>query len=72
MIAEGKPVIIEAGIEQGFKITAAQLEKAITPKTRMFVINSPSNPSGGVYTLDELKALGEVAAQHPRYPDRHR
>jgi len=58
-------VIIEAGIEQGFKITAAQLEKAITPRTRMFVINSPSNPSGGVYTLDELKALGDVLLKHP-------
>ncbi len=65
LIAEGKPVIVEAGIEQGFKITAAQLEEAITPKTRMFVINSPSNPSGGVYTLDELKALGEVLLKHP-------
>ncbi len=65
LIAEGKPVIVEAGIEQGFKITAAQLETAITPKTRMFVINSPSNPSGGVYTLDELKALGEVLLKHP-------
>ena len=65
LIAEGKPVIVEAGIEQGFKITAAQLEKAITPKTRMFVINSPSNPSGGVYTLDELKSLGEVLLKHP-------
>lgn len=65
LIAEGKPVIVEAGIEQGFKITAAQLEKAITPRTRMFVINSPSNPSGGVYTLDELKALGEVLLRHP-------
>jgi aspartate aminotransferase len=65
LIAEGKPVIVEAGIEQSFKITAAQLEQAITPKTRMFVINSPSNPSGGVYTLDELKALGEVLLKHP-------
>lgn len=65
LLAEGRPVIVEAGIEQGFKITAAQLEKAITPKTRMFVINSPSNPSGGVYTLDELKALGEVLLKHP-------
>jgi aspartate aminotransferase len=65
LIAEGKPVIVEAGIEQGFKITADQLEQVITPKTRMFVINSPSNPSGGVYTLDELKALGEVLLRHP-------
>ncbi|MBA2659121.1 MAG: pyridoxal phosphate-dependent aminotransferase [Nitrosospira sp.] len=65
LIAEGKPVIVEAGIEQGFKITATQLEEAITPKTRMFVINSPSNPSGGVYTADELKALGDVLLKHP-------
>jgi len=66
LIAQGKPVIVEAGIEQHFKITAAQLEQAITPKTRMFVINSPSNPSGGVYSLDELKALGEVLRKHPQ------
>ena len=65
LIAEGKPITIETGIEQSFKITAAQLERAITPKTRMFVINSPSNPSGGVYALDELKALGEVLRKHP-------
>ncbi|HVW65101.1 MAG TPA: pyridoxal phosphate-dependent aminotransferase [Nitrosospira sp.] len=65
LIAEGKPVIVGTGIEQGFKITAAQLEAAITPRTRMFVINSPSNPSGGVYSLDELKALGEVLMRHP-------
>jgi len=65
LIAEGKPVIVQAGIEQGFKITAAQLAAAITPKTRMVVINSPSNPSGAVYTLDELQALGEVLRQHP-------
>ncbi len=66
IIAEGKPVFLEAGIEQGFKINAQQLEEAITPKTRMFVINSPSNPSGAVYTLDELKALGEVLKRHPQ------
>lgn len=66
LIAEGKPITIEAGIEQSFKITAAQLERTITPKTRMFVINSPSNPSGGVYALDELKALGEVLRKHPQ------
>lgn len=66
LIAEGKPVTIDAGIEQNFKITAGQLEKAITSKTRMFVINSPSNPSGSVYTLDELKALGEVLRKYPK------
>lgn len=65
IIAEGKPVIVEAGIEQGFKLTAEQLEAAITPKTKMVVINSPSNPSGGVYTLDELQALGAVLRKHP-------
>jgi len=65
LIAEGKPVIVEAGIEQGFKMNPAQLEAAITPKTRMIVINSPSNPSGAVYTLDDLKALGEVLRKHP-------
>ena len=66
LIAEGKPVTIDAGIEQNFKITAEQLERAITSKTRMFVINSPSNPSGSVYTLGELKALGEVLRKHPK------
>ena len=65
IIAEGKPVIVQAGIEQGFKLTPAQLAAAITPKTKMVVINSPSNPSGAVYTLDDLKALGEVLRQHP-------
>ena len=65
LIAEGKPVIIEAGIEQAFKIPAKQLQAAITPKTRMLVINSPSNPTGAVYQLDELRALGEVLRKHP-------
>jgi len=66
ILADGKPVIVEAGIEQGFKITPAQLEAAITPKTRLFVINSPSNPTGAVYTQDELAALGEVLRKHPQ------
>ncbi len=66
LIAKGKPVFIKTGIEQNFKITAEQLEKAITPKTKMFVINSPGNPSGAVYTLDELKALGEVLRRYPK------
>jgi aspartate aminotransferase len=65
IIAEGKPVIVQAGIEQGFKMTAAQLAAAITPKTKMVVINSPSNPSGAVYTLEDLQALGEVLRKHP-------
>ncbi len=66
ILADGKPVIIEAGIEQGFKITAAQLQAAITPKTRLVVINSPSNPTGAVYSGDELAALGEVLRLHPQ------
>ncbi|MDP2029373.1 MAG: pyridoxal phosphate-dependent aminotransferase [Thiobacillus sp.] len=66
ILADGKPVIVEAGIEQGFKITPAQLEAAITPKTRLFVINSPSNPTGAVYTGDELAALGAVLRKHPQ------
>ncbi len=65
MVAEAKPVIVECGIEQGFKITPAQLDAAITAKTKIFMINSPSNPTGAVYTLDELKALGEVLKRHP-------
>jgi aspartate aminotransferase len=65
MVAGAVPVIIECGIEQDFKITPAQLAAAITPKTKMFMINSPSNPTGSVYSLAELKALGEVLKQHP-------
>ncbi|BCK87758.1 aspartate aminotransferase [Sideroxyarcus emersonii] len=65
LIAEGKPVIVQAGIEQGFKMTPAQLAAAITPKTKMVVINSPSNPSGAVYSMEDLKALGEVLRKHP-------
>ena len=65
LLAEGVPVIIEAGIEQGFKITPAQLEAAITPKTRLVVLNSPSNPTGVTYTKADLAALGEVLRKHP-------
>jgi aspartate aminotransferase len=65
LVAGAKPVIIQCGIEQGFKLTAAQLEAAITPKTKLFMINSPSNPTGSVYTLAELEALGEVLKRHP-------
>lgn len=66
LLAEGKPVIVEAGIQQGFKITPAQLEAAITPKTKLLVINSPSNPTGAVYDKAELAALGEVLRRHPQ------
>lgn len=60
LIAEGAPVIVAAGIDQKFKITPEQLQSAITPRTRLAVINSPSNPSGAVYHRRELAALGEV------------
>ncbi|BBL35658.1 aspartate aminotransferase [Nitrosomonas stercoris] len=65
LLAQGKPVFIQTGIEDKFKISAQQLEQAITPKTRMFILNSPGNPSGSVYSLDELRALGEVLRKHP-------
>ncbi len=65
MVAEACPVIIDCGIEQGFKMLPAQLEAAITPKTKLVMFNSPSNPTGAVYSLDELKALGEVLLKHP-------
>ncbi len=65
LIAEGTPVFVAGQEENGFKITPADLEKAITPKTKWFIINSPSNPSGAAYTVDELKALGEVLKKHP-------
>ena len=65
LVAGAKPVIVECGIDQAFKLTAQQLEAAITPKTKLFMINSPSNPTGSAYTLAELQALGEVLKRHP-------
>lgn len=64
-IADAIPVIVKADIEQHFKITPAQLEAAITPATRIFVINSPSNPTGVAYQAEELKALAEVLLRYP-------
>lgn len=64
-LADGTPVIIRAGIDQDFKITAEQLEKAITPKTKAFILCSPSNPTGSVYSQKELAELAEVLAKHP-------
>ena len=64
LLAGGVPVHIRAGIEQNFKITPEQLEAAITPRTRMLILCSPSNPTGSVYTRDELKALAEVVLRH--------
>ncbi|MCL2650622.1 MAG: pyridoxal phosphate-dependent aminotransferase [Candidatus Azobacteroides sp.] len=64
-LAEGTNVIVTAGIEQDFKITPAQLEAAITPKTKALILCSPSNPTGSVYSKEELKGLADVIAKHP-------
>ena len=61
----GEPVFVDATLENNFKITAEQLEAAITPKTKWFLFNSPSNPSGAAYNHDELKALTDVLMRHP-------
>jgi aspartate aminotransferase len=66
MLADGVPVTPYAGADQGYKITAKQLEAAITPKTRLFILNSPNNPTGAAYTRAELRALGEVLMKHPQ------
>ncbi|MCC6303297.1 MAG: pyridoxal phosphate-dependent aminotransferase [Gammaproteobacteria bacterium] len=65
LLADGVPVFIDSGIEQGFKITPAQLEQAITRRTRLVIINSPSNPTGATYSRAELVALGAVLRRHP-------
>ncbi|HEY5602857.1 MAG TPA: pyridoxal phosphate-dependent aminotransferase [Gammaproteobacteria bacterium] len=65
LLANGEPVIIKSGLDQKFKITPQQLEASITPNTRLLVLNSPSNPTGAMYSEAELKALGEVIRQHP-------
>ena len=66
LVAEGSPVVLETSADTRFKITPDQLEQAITDRTRLFVINSPSNPSGMAYSMDELKALGDVLKRHPQ------
>jgi aspartate aminotransferase len=66
LLADGLPVMPFAGMAQAYKISARQLEAAITPKTRLFLLNSPCNPTGAAYTRAELKALGEVLLEHPR------
>ena len=63
-LAGGEPVIVGAGFEQNFKMTAQQLEAAITPKTRLIILCSPSNPTGSVYSKEELRALADVVKQH--------
>ena len=65
LLADGKPVIVEADIKQSFKITPAQLDAAITDKTRLVVLNSPSNPSGIAYSQKELAALGQILLKYP-------
>ena len=65
LLAGGTPVHIPAGFEQNFKITPAQLEAAITPKTRMLILCSPSNPTGSVYSREELEGLANVLRKHP-------
>ena len=63
-LAGGEPVIVEAGFEQNFKMTPEQFEAAITPKTRMLILCSPSNPTGSVYSEEELRGLAEVIKRH--------
>ena len=66
LLADGVPVSVYAGPEQGYKITPAQLAAAITPRSKLLFINSPSNPTGAAYTKAELQALGAVLDQHPQ------
>lgn len=65
LFAGGNPIVVQASLDQNFKITPAQLKAAITPRTRLFFLNSPSNPTGIGYTREELKALGEILVAHP-------
>ncbi|SHL13705.1 aspartate aminotransferase [Roseovarius pacificus] len=65
LLAGGEPVVVPAGIDTGFRLTPEALEAAITPRTRWFIFNSPSNPTGAGYSWDELKALTDVLMRHP-------
>ncbi|MEX1994520.1 MAG: pyridoxal phosphate-dependent aminotransferase [Steroidobacteraceae bacterium] len=65
LVADGTPVAVYAGADQGYKITPAQLAAAITPRTRLFILNSPSNPTGAAYSRAELQAFGAILARHP-------
>lgn len=64
-VAEGKSVVINAGIDNDFKVSAEELEKTITPKTKLIIFSTPCNPTGSVYSKDELKAWAEVLQRHP-------
>jgi len=66
LLSDGVPVCVYAGASQGYKITAAQLAAAITPRSKLFIINSPNNPTGAAYTKAELRALGQVLVKHPQ------
>jgi aspartate aminotransferase len=66
LLADGVPVFAYAGPSQSYKITAAQLAAVITSRTKLFIINSPSNPTGAAYTKSELQALGQILAKHPQ------
>ena len=66
ILADATPVVVETGLEQDFKITPKQLEESITDKTKLFIINSPSNPTGAVYSKDELQALADVLLNYPK------
>ena len=66
ILADATPVFIEAGLDQEFKITAEQLESSINANTKLFVLNSPSNPTGAVYTKSEIESLGAVLERHPQ------
>lgn len=65
-LCEGKSVIVRTSIDQSFKITPEQLEKAITPKTKLLMLNSPSNPTGAVYSAEELEKLADIIRKHPQ------
>ncbi len=65
-VAQAQSIVVEAGLDQDFKITPEQLEKAITPKTKLFVFSSPSNPTGSLYTKAELRALANVFKKYPQ------
>ncbi|MEL6595654.1 MAG: pyridoxal phosphate-dependent aminotransferase [Pseudomonadota bacterium] len=65
LLAGGEPVVVEAGLETGFKMTPEQLDAAITPNTKWLIFNSPSNPTGAGYSWDELKGLTDVLLRHP-------
>lgn len=63
-LADGEPVVISSGVEQNFKVSVAQIERAITPRTRLLVLNSPSNPTGMVYSPDEIRAIAQLIVAH--------